>query len=671
MALMGAVALAAACGQDAGPGSEPGPEETPERTVSADARPTATSEPAAEVGGEDGQDGPAPSATYRMGLFEEPITRNFWAYFGGPGGSVWSKYVLQGHATSLYGYSDQRFDWVPVAAAGLPTDLVRETVDGVEYWTTQVSMREGIEWSDGEELNAEDVLFTVNTVLEMGLGADWASAVDSNFVDRVEALDSHLLKIFFKTTDAEGNPLTPGLAVWQFGLAMAPILAEHYWAPVVEAAKGAGDGAQQIEALFAHVPDGEPTANGYTFTRWEPGAFFENRAADNFFRSGAVVTQYAGGAYVEANERLGYMTTLYGDASGDKILEFEVGPHADRTLFSIYGNQDTAVLALANGDVDYLFNPLGMEKGFQDRIRATEDLVTVTNLDNGIFYLGFNARKPPMSILEFRQAVATVIDKEFVASTILQDAAIPMYSTVPEGNTLWFNPDVRKFGQGASRAERVARAVELLKSAGFTYGEEPEVDAENNFVSRQGKGLRGPDGAEVPTLEIIAPSPGYDPLRSTFAIWIERWLNDVGIPARANLTGFNVIVDRLFSDTVARDLDMWILGWSLRVFPDYIESFFHTRHAPENEEGGSNWGGYSNPTLDEMATQLLSETTIEGARERAMRIQEFLSEDLPYVPLFTVPKLDAYRPSRVEFPYTTVLGGLVSQSGLQQIALIK
>ena len=147
-------------------------------------------------------------------------------------------------------------------------------------------MKTGLVWSDGEEITAEDFVFTVNTVMDLELGSNWASAVDPAFVDRVEALDSHLLKIFFKATDDEGNPQTPGLSVWQFGLGFMPILPEHYWASVVEEAKQAGDGAQQIEALFAHVPEGEPTAGGFTFDKWEPGAFFENETSTNFFNKG-------------------------------------------------------------------------------------------------------------------------------------------------------------------------------------------------------------------------------------------------------------------------------------------------------------------------------------------------------------------------------------------------
>ena len=264
-----------------------------------------------------------------------------------------------------------------------------------------------------------------------------------------------------------------------------------------------------------------------------------------------------------------------------------------------------------------------------------------------------------------------MIDKEFVSQSILQDAAIPMYAMVPEGNAFWHNDATSKIGQGMSLGERIGQAVELLKSAGFTYEQEPEVSEDGDFVSSPGRGLRMPDGSEIPQLELIAPSAGYDPLRSTFAIWIERWLTDLGIPARAQLVGFNVLVDRLFSETVAEDLDMWILGWGLSVFPNYLENIFHSRHAPENEEGGYNWGGYASPEFDDLAFALLSETTIEGARELVYQMQELLAEDLPYITLFTTPKIDVFRPSRVEYPYTSVLGGMAQQQGLQHLVLIK
>ena len=48
-------------------------------------------------------------------------------------GGRWTGYVLAGYAPQLYGYSDQRFDWVPVVASDFPTDLKKETIDGDEF----------------------------------------------------------------------------------------------------------------------------------------------------------------------------------------------------------------------------------------------------------------------------------------------------------------------------------------------------------------------------------------------------------------------------------------------------------------------------------------------------------------------------------------------------------
>ena len=116
---------------------------------------------------------------------------------------------------------------------------------------------------------------------------------------------------------------------------------------------------------------------------------------------------------------------------------------------------------------------------------------------------------------------------------------------------------------------------------------------------------------------------------------------------------------------------MWILGWGFTIFPSYLENIFHSRHSPEHEDGGSNWGGYANPEFDELAFSLLSETTIEARARRSIGWQELLADDLPYVTLFTTPKVDVFRPSKVEYPYTSVLGGMAQQQGLQHVVLIK
>ena len=592
---------------------------------------------------------------YQIGISADLTTTNYWAYLG-PDGTIWNQYVLGGDKPSLYTYSAQRYDWVPSVAADFPTALREEQVGGESFWTTEVRFKEDVQWSDGTEVTAEDFVFTAQTVADMQLSGNWPSIVDPEYFDHAEALDPHHLKIYFKQK--------PGLARWQFGLAFMPMMSKAYWEPVVTAAMQAADVTEQQKALYAHVPDHEPSAGGFGFHKWERGAFAEKEQNSRYFFTDSVVTQYANGAY-ETMKPGAYEFSAYGDPGGDKSLEYTVGPYAESTIYSIYGSQDATVLALKKGDIDFMLNPLGLSRGLQKQLEGEDGLTVIENPNDGVRYLGFNLRKAPMDSQAFRQAVATLIDKEFISQTVLQGVAFPVYAMVPEGNRAWYNPHVPQIGKDMTRGERISRVVELLKGEGFTWETEPRVSEDGRFVEQRGEGLKMPNGQPMPAISVLAPSPGYDPLRSTFAIWIERWLNEVGIPVHADLTGFNLIVEKVFDQ---QDFDMWILGWGLTLYPDYLESFFHSRHS---DLEGHNAGGYNNPEFDRLADELLAETDVEAARELVFEMQEFLAEDLPYVTLFDTPLVEAYRSDRIDYPYTHSLGGLQNAAGLTTLVQFK
>ncbi len=640
----------------------PPPQATPQ-TTAADtsaagpaAAPTlAPSHPTPVPTGPETGTGDAEEKVYQLGISEDLTTDNFWAYLG-PDGTIWNRYVLGGGKLSLYTYSDQRFDWIPALAADFPTPLQEETVAGQTLWTTEVPLKPGVKWSDGNDVTAEDFVFTATTVTDLRLTGNWPSIVDQDYFDHAEALDSYRLKIYFKQK--------PGLARWQFGLAFMPIFSQAYWGPVVAEAKGAGELTEQQKVLYAHVPEGEPVAGGHSFAKWERGAFAEKTRNADFYFTGSTVTEYTNGAYAEAKPGV-FEFSAFGAPTGEKSLEYTVGPYADSIIYSIYGSQDASVLALRKGDIDFMLNPLGLSKGLQEQLVGEAGLTTIENASSGVRYMGFNTRRAPLDDKAFRQAVAILIDKEFLTDTVLQGVAIPVYAMVPEGNAAWYNPDVPTYGQGLTRAQRVEQAVALLKEAGFTWETEPRVSEDGRFVEQKGEGLKLPNGDPIPAMTVLAPSPGYDPLRSTFAIWIERWLNEVGIPLQADLTGFNLIVEKVFDQ---QDFDLWLLGWSLTLFPDYLENFFHSRHSSLE---GFNAGGYSNPEFDRLADELVAETDVVRAQQQVFKMQEFLAEELPYITLFTTPTVETYRSDRLTFPYTETLGGLQNTNGMTTVVNIK
>jgi peptide/nickel transport system substrate-binding protein len=466
---------------------------------------------------------------------------------------------------------------------------------------------------------------------------------------------------------------------WDEGLLFAPIFNKAYWEPKFEAAAKAAD---PVKALYEHKGDDEPVAGGWLFQKWEPGAFAESTANKNHYFYGAKsVRPYSGGYTEEKPGVYKYTHTTkvgfpYDGDQGSAILdkdkptvrlELTTGPFVDATQWRIYGDQATAVAALIKGDVHFLLNPLGVQAGFRKQLKETKGVGIAENPGNGLFYMSFNLRRAPFNVKEFRQAVSIMIDREFVTQQLLAGLAIPTYGIVPSVNTAWYNPNIKTYGKGLKEAEKADLAIKLLKQAGFSWDVEPKVDIPNNKVT-PGRGLKY-KGNPVQPFELLAPHQGYDPLRATFALHIEERLNKIGIPVKVNLTGFNTIVSRVFDE---QKFDAWILGWGLGgKFPSYLVSFFHSENSGL---GGQNPQGYNNPEFDKIADEFRAACELAKLKELAFKMQEMLSEELPYVPLFNAPLFEAYRADALvgeHMPYEKVLDGIQGVNGLMSYVQLK
>jgi peptide/nickel transport system substrate-binding protein len=601
---------------------------------------------------------------YQVGIFEEPTSTNFWQA-NGPDNTTWNAYVLLPMRIGMYTLSDQRNQLILSAAADWASPITQEG----DKWYQTVPLKKGIKWSDGTEFTAKDVAFTINNILKFGLiSGNWQQWVDYNYVESAEAVDDYTVKIIYHTK--------PGIARTDWGVLQVPILSAAFWEPkVAEAAaslegvtRPAADAPQADQdafiakvgdaqkALFAIDPNGEPLAGSFLFSKWEKGAYLESTANTKFYFTGASIIEYANGAYHESKANT-YDFQAYGDATGDKSLDYKTGPFVQSVQYTLYTDQNAALLALQNGEVDYVLNPLGLQKGLAEQVENDPNLDVIQNPSLGFRYLSFNLRREPMGDVAFRQAFATLIDKEFVTKSILQGVAYPLNSWVPASNTAWYFDKVPMWGYnddgtGMSREERLNKAIEILSAAGYTWqgGVKPTWDADNLQVV-PGGALIMPNGKPVPELELMAPSPSYDPMRSTFAIWIETWCNEIGIPVKAKLTGFNVIVDEVFSK---QDFDIYILGYSLSIFPSYLRDFFHSDQAVLD---GNNAGGYINKDFDDLSDQLLTCESYEACREIADQIQVMVSTDVPWMTLFDTGIYESFS-KNLTYPYTEVIGGL-------------
>ncbi|MCR4427622.1 MAG: ABC transporter substrate-binding protein [Firmicutes bacterium] len=397
------------------------------------------------------------------------------------------------------------------------------------------------------------------------------------------------------------------------------------------------------------IPKNEPVAGPYKMAQWEKGAFVSHIPNDSYPLKDDVSAFYSNGAFSLENPRTGFRWSI-GDTKGDIKIAVTEGPFAKGLRFRILQNQSAAVLSLISGQVDFIMNSLGLQRGFQDQLKKAPNISLIENNVNGFRYMAFNLSRYPYNIKEFRQAVSTLIDREYICDRVLQGVAFPQYSMVPPGNAFWHNPNVKQWGKGMTRSERIAEAVRLLKSAGFKWEVEPEVDIKNDRVLRRGKGLIMPDGRKMPSFDFLIMTAGYDPLRYTFGLNMASWLKEVGIPIEAVPTEFSAVR----TATNKRDYDAFMMGWSLGLYPDHMHIFFHSSQAQD----GFNYPMYNNPEFDKMAKDFVAEADLETARAKAFKLQEFLAEECPYVVLFDTPLIEAYRSDRVQYQYTKTLSGL-------------
>lgn len=586
--------------------------------------------------------------TYRLGTFQDTTTDNYWAY-SDPAGTVWNAYVLAPTKPALYqiNYPGLELDSDLAATAEVPTGAAEG--DG---WAIEVPMREDATWSDGTPITAGDIVFTYETVRDLVLGGDWLVNMplaseenpDAPGLTAVEAVDDFTVKFVFNTQ--------PGLAVWPHGVGLAAVMPAHVWADAVAEAATSDDPAA---ALYGVAATGLDVSGGpMVFAERQEGAFSRSTGNADYYDRGREIT------------------SIVPVETGETNVIYTVGPYATESIFSLYGGQDAAVLALAAGEVDYLLNPLGMQRGLLAQVEGNEELTAVVNPTNGFRYLAFNLRKEPMSIPAFRDALALMIDKEFMANNVLQGVAFPLYATVPEGNSKWYNAEAaERFASvyaGKSTADRLTEAVELLRGAGFAWEVEPTMD-EAGVTIIAGSGITL-NGAEIPELEIMAPGPGYDPLRATYSIWIETWLNQLGFQAEANPTDFNAIVDAVYTPTESNELDfdMFILGWSLGspAFPTYHGAFWYgPNDTLETNGGGDNAPGFHNDEYDALVNAFNAAQTEEEAYDLMWQMEEILAVEKPYILLFDTGILEFYRQANVTYPFTNTLSGLQQLQGLQ------
>lgn len=218
------------------------------------------------------------------------------------------------------------------------------------------------------------------------------------------------------------------------------------------------------------------------------------------------------------------------------------------------------------------------------------------------YYYLFNTQRPPVNDIRVRKALAMAIDREKLASTILQDVYLPLYSLIPPGVSGYESPP----GPGYNPIE--ARA--LLAAAGY------------------------PDGQNWPGLEVV-----YNTQESHHKIVMaiqQMWVEVLNIDVTLNNMEWKVFLDRI-------DGGDFVLARAGRTWsaldPHVPLSIFVS-------DSGNNPTGFANARFDTLV--LREALAAETSRERLALYREaesILLGEMPLIPLFVYTNRHLIHPS--------------------------
>ena len=607
---------------------------------------------------------------YRIAMVRPPATLNYWRYLGETN-DLWTAAVIGAEAPSLYENpplrNPDRPDFVPALAADLPPEAEQRG----DFWVIPVRMLDFAAWSDDEPVTAEDVVFTVQTALDLRLGGRWAEFYPREHLAKVQARGKYTVEFYFYEP--------PALSVWQFAAALGPILPKRYWEPYVAQAYEHIAGieppencdhplddtqaaacqsyARARQTLYNVEPVSPPSGGGYATVGYTSSRTIRREQNPYFYASGVRISEYANGTW----ERLfpdGTVQHLYGEPQGEPLVSYRRGPYSPAIEFLIFGDLSGAYEALLKGRVDYVFDPQGVTNDLSLQIPRVDDLERRVAPQNGLVYLAFNLRHPPFDHLALRQALDVLLNRQRVVEKDLQGLGYPAYSIVPPENAFWWNPSLQVDDKPESAQGRLDLAVQILQDAGYAWKTEPSWNsAEGRAVP--GEGLRAPDGVPVPDVRLLFPPSEENLLMAAFGQDITDWLTVLGIPTAAESMPRESIIGRAF--IAGSGFDLYILDWQFPLYPGYLCDLFYSAN-DTLLTGGLNSIGYNDPRLDTICESFLAAADPEKAQDLAWQLQSVLAADLPYLPLFYPQVLDLARDD-VIFPYWPALGGVAGERG--------
>jgi peptide/nickel transport system substrate-binding protein len=275
--------------------------------------------------------------------------------------------------------------------------------DGKTYTYT---LREGLTWSDGEPLTADDVVFTVNTSRE----EEWLNYTSTTQNLTARAIDDRTVEIASSVPD----PKLPSMDVY--------ILPEHVWGELDQAAR------PKYEAR-----DGVGSGP-FTLAEYKSGQFWRMAANASYWKGEPAVDEVVFRVFNNADAMVAALKSGEIDAAQDVPSASFAGLQTTEGIVAIEGQQ---------GNVD----EVSVNGGRPEKYR-------VEGIGNG---------HPALSDIEFRKAIAHAIDDQTIIDRVDAGIGEPALMISPSPDVEW-QLDVPVEEQFTFDLDR---AQQILEDAGY------------------------------------------------------------------------------------------------------------------------------------------------------------------------------------------------------------
>ena len=446
------------------------------------------------------------------------------------------------------------------------------SADGLQY---TVVLRQGLKFSDGQPLDADDVLFTFRVYLDESVHAPQRDLlIIGGKPITVRKLDARTVVFQLPETYGVGERLFDGLA----------ILPRHL-----------------LEKPYQEGKLGQIGTLATAANQW---------AGLGPFR----LKEYVAGQRLVL-ERNPYYWKI--DVKGNRL------PYADELVFLFVPNADAQVLKFQSGETDAIA-PLGAEN-FSVLSRQQHGY-TMTDAGPGLEYnfLFFNlndfgekasaelARKQKwFREVKFRQAVSAVVDREAIVRLVYQGRGTPLWGLVAPGNRRWGDERL------AHPPRSLERARTLLKEAGFSWSK--GEDGESTLLDSDRKPVE---------FSILTSSSNAD--RAKMATLIQDDLKQLGMRAQVVPLEFRSLLDRV---TQTKEYDACVMGIaSFDADPNsdinvWLSSGGTHLWNPSQARPATAWEA----EIDRLFGEQMSARTFEQRKKLYDRAQEILAENQPMI----------------------------------------